>query len=243
MRNKVQSYLSSLGVEQAKPCKVILAHSTAHEETIQDILKLAAEYQSPWVIVSSHGRSGLSRLAFGSFAEALVMQSKCPILFLPRAHHDNAEINHLLFPTDFSSASHSAFRRLLEEARSARMKITLYYSNVWPASSFAGMDVPVALPPGFLEEEEKKARAEADRWIFEASERDVEVEFKCSNDGGCFDVGRSILEAANTLDAGIISMSCGSRSIATFIEGSIARDVFRTNEFPVLVYGPLSTTS
>jgi nucleotide-binding universal stress UspA family protein len=113
MRNKVNVYLSSLGVDHAKPCEVILAHSTAREEAIQEILRLAESYCSPWVIVSSHGRSGLSRLAFGSFAEALVMQSKFPILFLPRTHHDNAQMNRLLFPTDFSSASHALLFKCL----------------------------------------------------------------------------------------------------------------------------------
>lgn len=45
-----------------------------------DILRIAAEKQCDLIVMSTHGRSGLSRLLMGSVAESVLRQAPCAVL-------------------------------------------------------------------------------------------------------------------------------------------------------------------
>lgn len=49
------------------------------------IVELAADEQVDFVVVGSHGRTGLSRMLMGSVAEAIVRHAKCPVVVVKHA--------------------------------------------------------------------------------------------------------------------------------------------------------------
>ena len=51
-----------------------------HGEAASEIVRVARERQVDLIVISSHGRSGLGRILFGSTAEAVVRHASCPVL-------------------------------------------------------------------------------------------------------------------------------------------------------------------
>ena len=51
-----------------------------HGEAAAEIVRVAKERNIDLIVVSSHGRTGLGRMLFGSTAEAIVRHSSCPVM-------------------------------------------------------------------------------------------------------------------------------------------------------------------
>jgi nucleotide-binding universal stress UspA family protein len=51
-----------------------------HGEAATEIVRVARERGVDLIVVSSHGRTGLGRMLFGSTAEAIVRHATCPVL-------------------------------------------------------------------------------------------------------------------------------------------------------------------
>ena len=51
-----------------------------HGDAAAEIVRVAAEHEVDLIVVSSHGRTGLGRILFGSTAEAVVRHASCPVL-------------------------------------------------------------------------------------------------------------------------------------------------------------------
>jgi universal stress protein A len=45
-----------------------------------EILRIAAEQQASLIVIATHGRTGLERLALGSVAERVIRAAPCPVL-------------------------------------------------------------------------------------------------------------------------------------------------------------------
>jgi nucleotide-binding universal stress UspA family protein len=51
-----------------------------HGEAASEIVRVAKDREIDLIVVSSHGRTGLGRILFGSTAEAVVRHASCPVL-------------------------------------------------------------------------------------------------------------------------------------------------------------------
>ena len=51
-----------------------------HGDAAAEIVRVASEREVDLIVVSSHGRTGLGRILFGSTAEAVVRHASCPVL-------------------------------------------------------------------------------------------------------------------------------------------------------------------
>lgn len=51
-----------------------------HGEAASEIVRVAKDRNVDLIVVSSHGRTGLGRILFGSTAEAVVRHASCPVL-------------------------------------------------------------------------------------------------------------------------------------------------------------------
>jgi nucleotide-binding universal stress UspA family protein len=52
----------------------------AHGDAASEIVRVAGERSVDLIVISSHGRTGLGRLFFGSTAESVVRHAPCPVL-------------------------------------------------------------------------------------------------------------------------------------------------------------------
>ena len=59
-----------------------------HGEAAAEIVRVAKERSVDLIVVSSHGRTGLGRILFGSTAEAIVRHAPCPVLVVKPAKEE-----------------------------------------------------------------------------------------------------------------------------------------------------------
>ncbi len=52
----------------------------AHGDPATEIVRAATEHACDLIVISSHGRTGLGRILFGSTAESVVRHARCPVL-------------------------------------------------------------------------------------------------------------------------------------------------------------------
>ncbi len=58
-------------------------------EAAAEIVRVAKERGVGLVVISSHGRTGLGRILFGSTAEAVVRHASCPVLVVKPPHESD----------------------------------------------------------------------------------------------------------------------------------------------------------
>ncbi len=61
-----------------------------HGEAASEIVRVAKERSVDLIVVSSHGRTGLGRILFGSTAEAIVRHAPCPVLVVKPAKEEGS---------------------------------------------------------------------------------------------------------------------------------------------------------
>jgi nucleotide-binding universal stress UspA family protein len=54
-----------------------------HGETVETILKEAADLDVDMIVVGTHGRGAMHQLIMGSISEEIIHKSRCPVLVIP----------------------------------------------------------------------------------------------------------------------------------------------------------------
>ena len=95
------------------------------------ISAMTNKYLVDLIILGTHGRTGLSKLAMGSVAEEIYRRASCPVLCVgPRVpHHEmqTPEFHRILFATDFSVSSLAALPYALSFAEETQAQLTLLH--------------------------------------------------------------------------------------------------------------------
>ena len=66
-----------------------VVHRLAMGDPSEAIVRIAEEDECDLIIISTHGRTGLTRMLLGSVAELVVRRAKCPVLTVkPRLEQD-----------------------------------------------------------------------------------------------------------------------------------------------------------
>ncbi|MGH9602163.1 MAG: universal stress protein [Terriglobales bacterium] len=90
-----------------------------------------AERSIDLVVLATHGRTGLDRLAAGSVAETVLRSTSCPVFTVgprtPSVGDGSAEIHEILFATDFSSHAAEVLHYALGLAHEYRASLTLLH--------------------------------------------------------------------------------------------------------------------
>ena len=62
-----------------------------HGDAAAEIVRVAAEQEVDLIVISSHGRTGLGRMIFGSTAESVVRHATCPVLVVKPPPEEESE--------------------------------------------------------------------------------------------------------------------------------------------------------
>jgi nucleotide-binding universal stress UspA family protein len=84
IRNRVTSYLETTG-ENMKKRGVIITTMVRTGNAAEEILKATEETGADLIAMSTHGRSGLRRLAFGSITDKVLRGANVPVLMVRAA--------------------------------------------------------------------------------------------------------------------------------------------------------------
>jgi nucleotide-binding universal stress UspA family protein len=78
---------TELGRVRPTDPSVPFAHEIRQGEPAAEIVKFAKENNVDMIVMTTHGRSGISRLLMGSVAEHVIRKAPCPVLTLRTAIH------------------------------------------------------------------------------------------------------------------------------------------------------------
>ncbi|MCS7174001.1 MAG: universal stress protein [Armatimonadetes bacterium] len=198
------------------------------------ILQAAAETRADLICMGTHGRSGISRLLFGSVAQHVVIHSPVPVLTVRQAVANTPEVRTVLVPVDFSPASDAAlpWAELLARTFGARIVllhvVELTYEELSAFSEWAGGE---PLVEAVLRAAEERAREE----LRARAGRLQDAEVLLHTAFGTATARHRIPEVAREVSADLVVMGTHGRTgVERILFGSVAEHVVRTSPVPVL---------
>ncbi|HEY8278754.1 MAG TPA: universal stress protein [Bdellovibrionota bacterium] len=236
----VSRYLKRYHLGKEPRTAVIVSETGTRASAVQAVLDLAEKERAEWIVVSSHGRTGITRLVSGSFAELLLRESPIPVLFLPRYAVPRAAAKRktALFPTDFSAAAQEALDAFLPSAEAQRYEVLVFHALTVPVPS---ADLSLGggiLPANFPDDQEAWARRRGAETVRRIQSRGVRARFMLEKGIMVALVGRAVLDTARREGVRLIAMPSLSGPFTRLVAGSVAQDVVRAGLYPVWVYGP-----
>ena len=87
MRASAESQLSALAAQESKG-DMKICFRTTEGDPAAEILSTAKDLPADLIVVSTHGRTGLTRALLGSVAEHVVRRAPCPVLVMREREHE-----------------------------------------------------------------------------------------------------------------------------------------------------------
>ena len=206
-------------------------------QAVKSLVSRAKTEQANLIVVGTHARRGFSRFFLGSFTETLLLQSKIPVLVVNPSSKPRP-MDRILFPTDFSTPSKAAFRKVVALSRALGGRITLLHVIPHPIEPVFQSGVYLlgggwVSVPEFMQKTEENQRKIAQTWVQEAARTGVDVDIVFES--GLKGVYSAILSQAEALKAGLIAMAAESGPVASTLMGSVTRQVVRDASCPVWI--------
>ncbi|HUF50701.1 MAG TPA: universal stress protein [Longimicrobiales bacterium] len=240
LRAQEERYLESLADRCAEMAGLRPRTALLEGVVSAALASYAAEVGADLIVMTTHGRGGISRAWVGSVADALVRRAAVPVLLLrPTAEridwHATLPAKHILVPLDGSALSESALTPALALGATTGARYTLL-RVVLPLPF---VSVPHA-PPVFSDAGARQERADADVYL-------VQIATRLRAQGAVVAVeallhsipALGILDYANShaVDA-IVMATHGRGGWSRVALGSVADKVMRGTLLPVMLYRP-----
>lgn len=248
LRTTEHGYLEDVAKEIGSGASLQVGHAMLKGEPVDMICRRVLGLDADLIVMTSHGRTGLSRTWLGSVADGVVRHAGIPVLLLrpiegktplAAAHH---LFKHVLVPLDGSSHSAEILSAATSLAKCSDAKITLL-AVVQPLPS-ATYNPASMLPYAILLQDDSATKHAVESTTKELNETAIRL----SHEGFASvdvqvvvagSVARGILEFARTHDVDVIAMSTYGRGASRLLMGSVADKVIRSSGLPVLLQRPL----
>jgi nucleotide-binding universal stress UspA family protein len=241
LRTQEKEYLQSLAYRCMERSGVSPVTELLDGPVAPSLSTYAAETKMELVVMTTHGRGGISRAWVGSVADALVRRAPVPVLLIrPKEQvldwNRTAAAKHVLITLDGSALAESILMPAIELARLNAARITLL-RVVLPIPFVIG---PHAAGPAFNEEGAAQSRDNAARYLDQVAslvrahglQVDIDTVFHTVPALG-------ILDYAATHAVDTIAMATRGRGGWSRVAlGSVADKVMRGTLMPVLLYRP-----
>jgi nucleotide-binding universal stress UspA family protein len=119
-RDEVASYLDAVCTRWARP-GVTFRPEIGNGDPAGSIVDLATEREVDAIVMSTHGRSGLTRWTMGSVTEKVMRAAPCPVVIV----RDARPLRHLIVPLDGSPVAEQALPHALAVAERTGATVTL----------------------------------------------------------------------------------------------------------------------
>lgn len=193
----------------------VTVHETVKADvTFNEIKDSCKELDIDFIIMGSHGASGLKEMFVGSNAEKVVRTSEVPVLVIKKEHH-SFDVTDFVFASDFKNDNKKTYEQAVKFAESFGSKIHLLL---------------VITSGNFLTSYEAKSRIDD----FISGQTFKNYTITIHNDTT---VEQGILNVSKDLDADLIGISThGRQGIAHFFNGSISEDLVNHAKRPVITF-------
>ena len=241
-----QKYLEMIAKEAMSGATLSVSHAVLEGGPAEMICERARDVDADLIVMTSHGRTGLSRAWLGSIADAVIRRSSVPVLLLrpidgtsrrDAAHH---LFRNVLVLLDGSSLASTILTPALALARSGGGRLILM-RVIQPVPSMvldAGMSF--AYPPPLSDDEATEALVE------EAKQQLSTIATQTDSDGVVIEthvavgahVAQAILDYVNAHEIDVIAMATHGRGASRNLIGSTADKVLRGSGVPMLIHRP-----
>ncbi len=206
-------------------------------EAAQAIESAAERCQADLIVMSTHGRGGLARLAYGSVAERVLRKGTRPVMLVPIHCMDiwNGVRGPIVVPLDGSAVAEEAIGPAIELARSLGTSL-LFLQVIEPPSSAMYMSTPGAVFPV----------VDLDAWAEEVKPYMNEVASRVTKEGVKavaetfigYAAASIATVAADHKACAIVMTTHGRTGLARLVIGSVTNGVTQRADMPVLVVRP-----
>ncbi len=189
------------------------------------------------VVMTTHGRTGMSRIWVGSVADSLVRHTSFPVLLIRPEEGGGAparvHLDHVLVSLDGSALGEQILEPALELTRAHGARMTLL-SVVSPYRVFGARVAP--LPTGHLEERLEKSLRYLDGIASRLAAEGVDVATRIE---AHVSPARAILRVAEEERADVVALAThGYTGVRRTLLGSVTDKVLRAVRVPLLLQRP-----
>jgi nucleotide-binding universal stress UspA family protein len=246
LRTQEQEYMQSLALRCQERAGVSPRTEVLEGPTAATLGSYAAEMGIDLIVMTTHGRGGISRAWVGSTADALVRRAAVPILLIrPKDQAVDwdhvAAPRHILIPLDGSPLSESAIEPALalgslSDARYTLLRVVLPIPFVM---------APSAAVPVFDETGARRSQAESELYLERTAERLRRRNVPVDTASVIHTTpALGVLDFAATHGIDAIAMATRGRGGWSRIAlGSVADKVMRGSLLPTLLFRPKATPS
>lgn len=241
--NGMAERLRAQGIETA-----VHVHPGGVRDVAESILEHAAEIDPDLIVLATHGRGGFRHMVFGTIAQAVLGQSRWPILLVPAAEESPSKpfsLTRVLMPVDVRHLHDEMLARMASLAKAFHAEAHLLFvvptaETLAPEQSAVHRLLP-ATGRALLEFEARESQAFvtgiAERWRTSG----VQIETKVLRG----DPVEEVIEYADSIDADLIAVATHGRAgLFARLEGNtISRLISRVRRPLLLLRTPGSSTS
>jgi nucleotide-binding universal stress UspA family protein len=246
-RQDEQAYLNDLGRRLCEKVPMPVVTALLDGDVVQAVKSYAEREKIELVVMATHARGAFARFWLGSVADDLAHELTQPILLM-RPGEGKADLGRetplksIVVPLDGSELAERATWPAAELARLFDAELNLVRVNrpalmaAYLPEGAGAHGLGVALEQAG--ELERKEREEAKRYLAEVAAMLAVRGVRCRADVTLEDrPAEGILAEAGARHADLIAMEThGRRGLARFFLGSVANEVVRGSEAPVLLY-------
>jgi nucleotide-binding universal stress UspA family protein len=250
-REDEHKYLDGIAAELLAGAAVPATHAIVNGEAVEMIGKRSRDIEADLIVMTSHGRTGLSRVWIGSVATGVIKQAAVPVLMLrPVKSPDDLKAAHHLFkkiliPVDGSALAADIVVPAVNLAKCAGATIELLRVVEPVPLATADMGTPFAYPVMLQDDAATNHLLEEGRSeVGELAKRLGESESVKVNATAIVagHVSNAIIDFARGHDVDLIAMATHGRGASRLVFGSVADKVVRASGLPMLLLKPIGVT-
>lgn len=220
------------------PIEVVPCRSPGLRNSVATLAKFAKKVKAEGIVVGTHGRSGLERLVLGSFTETLILTASVPVVIVHPSQPVPTSLRRIVVPTDLSPASIKFISRVGEMAKRSGAAIELFYKLPDPLDPILQQGV-YAVGGGWVS---VQSYLDDDTRDKEAKLREIVERLKAKGVSAKSTIdttSTALVPAMNTFAADVkadmIALLTQAGGMTAAILGSVARDLTRTANIPLLI--------
>jgi nucleotide-binding universal stress UspA family protein len=241
-----EKYIATIAEEVLSGAGVPISYAIQRGAPAETISHRAVEIDADLIVMTSHGRTGLSRAWTGSVADGVIRRSSVPVLLLRpvegKTRYDAAHhlFEKILVPLDGSAWASDILAAAIALATSGDGRLLLL-RVVQPVPQITvDASIPFVYPPAIIDD------AATNDLVDEANEQLAELAQRLAADGIAIEsqvviaphVAQAILDCVRDRDIDAIAMSTHGRGASRLLIGSVADKVLRGSDIPLLLRRP-----
>jgi nucleotide-binding universal stress UspA family protein len=246
-RRDAEEYLASVAEHVEVTDGITAARTLLSGAVAPAICDFAKGMEAPLIVLSTHGRTGFSRLWLGSIADAIARHAATPVLMLRHGDTDAGlaapphRFANILVPLDGSDLAGGVLPHATSLARAFGSRLTLLRVVAPMPAPAALYAVPFAVPPSYVDETlsmriegaQGYVQAVAARLRGEDGQLETRTDVRVSETPAT-----SILEVTALHEADTIAIATHGRGMSRLVVASVADKILRGGPEAVLVVRP-----